>query len=211
MNGLGRIAYALVFLLLGEFTPVSDSPTANSLPVNEEISFLSTSVDTTIIRRCGLNFRIFDFSCTANNNYTISVTSLPGTQLGQDLVLEEVRLIIDHDWVADLDISLRSPSGVWVEISTDNGGASNDFGDPTDLSCERLSTFSMSACTSVEAAEGPFLGNFLPEGNLMILMMAPILTVTGSSNFAMMLLAMKGGSKQSNWFSPIKSSDPLLI
>ncbi|MEM9920682.1 MAG: proprotein convertase P-domain-containing protein, partial [Bacteroidota bacterium] len=115
---------------------------------------------------CGLFFAIPDASCTASSNYAIDVQNAPGSQLGADVLLEEIRLIIEHDWVGDLEISLTSPSGVRIPLSLKNGRGGQNYGDPTSPACTAPTIFSRRACTSIQNAVPPFIGTFLPEGNL---------------------------------------------
>ncbi|MEM1323492.1 MAG: proprotein convertase P-domain-containing protein, partial [Bacteroidota bacterium] len=121
---------------------------------------------TTAFADCQINFNIPDNSCTAASRYLYTVDNAPGSSLGNDLVLLEVRIIIDHSWDADMDIFLRSPSGVEVELSTDNGGGADNYGDPSDATCQSFTAFTMNACTAIIDAQAPFIGRFLPEGNL---------------------------------------------
>ena len=44
---------------------------------------------------CPLNISIPDFQCTSLNTFPIEVSSVPGTALGTDLILEEVRLLLN--------------------------------------------------------------------------------------------------------------------
>ena len=94
---------------------------------------------------CGLFFAIPDASCTASSNYAIDVQNAPGTQLGADVLLEEIRLIIEHDWVGDLEISLTSPSGVRIPLSLKNGRGGQNYGDPTSPACTAPTIFSRRA------------------------------------------------------------------
>ena len=126
----------------------------------------SSSFDVSPTASCNINFQILDNSCTASSRYTYPVSAVPGTSLGTDVVLSEVRMVVEHSWDADLDIFLRSPSGVEVELTTDNGGGADNYGDPTDLNCQNYTTFTMSACVSIIDGVAPFIGAFLPEGNL---------------------------------------------
>lgn len=67
---------------------------------------------------------------------------------------------IDHTFAADLDIYLESPLGTRVELSTDNGGAGNNF-------CQTVfDDAAGTSITSVVAADAPFTGVFAPEGLL---------------------------------------------
>ena len=114
---------------------------------------------------CGTSVPIPDNSCGPANRYGINVPLAPGTQLGTDVKLKEVKLIIEHTWNSDLDIHLISPSGVMVELSTDNGGSGHNYGNPNDPTCSNVTTFSMSAATPITAGTSPFIGTYLPEGS----------------------------------------------
>ncbi|MCB0782414.1 MAG: hypothetical protein KDC03_23235, partial [Flavobacteriales bacterium] len=64
---------------------------------------------------CGLGIGIPDASCPATTDALLSVVA-PGTQLGTDVVLESVDLIIDHTFNADLEVRLTSPNNVTVDL-----------------------------------------------------------------------------------------------
>ena len=114
---------------------------------------------------CQLNLPIPDNSCSAANRFPIEVDDAPGNQLGTNVFLKEVRLIAEHTWTADLDISLISPSGITVELSSDNGGDGDNYGNPSVVSCGAFTSFSMSASTPITAGSAPFVGSFVPEGS----------------------------------------------
>ncbi|MEM6699211.1 MAG: proprotein convertase P-domain-containing protein, partial [Bacteroidota bacterium] len=117
---------------------------------------------------CGLGIAIPDSSCNTTNIFRIDVAGESGTQLGTDIFLEEVRLIIAHTWIADLDISLISPTGRRVEVSTDNGEDEDNYGDPSDVSCGSYISFTSSSCNSItDIVLPPFVGSYQPEGNLL--------------------------------------------
>jgi len=125
---------------------------------------------------CGLGLQIPDATCpddapfAPSNPFEISVNNAPGTTLGTDVYLKEVRLLIEHGWTGDLDIKLQSPAGIEVELSSDNGGGNNNYGDPDLDSCAGYMTFAAAACASIaDQAEAvpPFTAQaFLPEGSL---------------------------------------------
>jgi subtilisin-like proprotein convertase family protein len=72
---------------------------------------------------------------------------------------------INHTFDADLDIFLIHPDGTRIELSTDNGGGSDNFG--TGAGClGTLTTFDDEAATSITAGIAPFAGAFRPEGVL---------------------------------------------
>jgi uncharacterized repeat protein (TIGR01451 family) len=75
-----------------------------------------------------------------------------------DTVLDvEVRLNITHTYDRDLDIFLIGPDNTRVELTTDNGGSSNDFID---------TIFDDEATTPITDGTAPFTGRFRPEGSL---------------------------------------------
>jgi hypothetical protein len=121
---------------------------------------------------CGLGLPINDLSCDANHDFNINVLQTPGNVLGTDVFLKEVRLIVKHEWVADLDISLISPSGVEVNLSSDNGSGNDNYGDPDNGLCNAYTSFIShtlpGVCTVPSIVDGsaPFIGNYLPEESL---------------------------------------------
>jgi len=59
-------------------------------------------------------------------------------------VLNSVSVILSHTYMDDVDISLRAPNGVIVNLSNDNGGTFNDM-------CVKFSNFHDSALSDVNA------------------------------------------------------------
>ncbi len=118
---------------------------------------------------CQVGLDIPDQGCIT---LPVEISSAPGTQLGTDVYLKEVHLTVQHPWDADLDITLQSPSGQSVLLTSDNGGQMDNYGDPADLSCTTYTTFGNlieeSACseTSVANGQAPFVGVYLPEDPL---------------------------------------------
>ncbi|MEZ4982382.1 MAG: fibronectin type III domain-containing protein [Saprospiraceae bacterium] len=118
---------------------------------------------------CNLDLPIPDAGCPTPNEIPIQITMAPGTSLGPDVILDEVRLIIEHEWLIDLEGFLRSPSGKLVQLFDENGGTNDDFGDPSDTTCQTFMTLlNAVACgeTSIDEAGPPFSGRYLPLGNL---------------------------------------------
>jgi hypothetical protein len=111
---------------------------------------------------CGLDIAITDNNCTSDGTIyqpeevEIIENNNPGI-LGVDVYLSEVRIILEHTWANDLNITLLSPSGVSVELTANNGGGDDNFGDPADTLCNSYSTFAVAACTPVEEGLPPFL------------------------------------------------------
>ena len=112
---------------------------------------------------CQLGLPIDDDTCPEDspiyqpNVFPIQVSNAPGTQLGIDVFLKEVRILIQHGWLNDLDIMLQSPGGRLITLTSDNGGGENDYGNPNDLSCDSATIFRNNACLSIEEGVPPYL------------------------------------------------------
>ena len=92
-------------------------------------------------------------STTGGVNYTSTI------DIPYDLEITDVNVTINipHTYTADLDISLISPNGTTVELSTDNGGSGNDY----------INTvFDSEASNTIQSGSPPFTGTFIPEGDL---------------------------------------------
>lgn len=74
----------------------------------------------------------------------------------------DVALRMSHTWDADLDIFIVDPHGTRVELSTDNGSLTDDYG--TEALWTRFDDESMAY--DITDYEGPFPGTFRPEGIL---------------------------------------------
>lgn len=66
---------------------------------------------------------------------------------------------INHGWIDDLEIYLRSPNGTLVELTTDNGGGGDNYTN---------TCFTLSGTTSITdtGSSAPYTGSWLPEGDL---------------------------------------------
>ncbi len=118
---------------------------------------------------CGLGLPITDNNCPDGgvfyqpDQFVINVSGAPGSALGTNVYLKEVRLIILHPWAGDLDISLKSPSGKTAKLSFDNGGGDDNYGSPI-VGCGEYMVFSVAACQSITEGQAPFLdGTYQPE------------------------------------------------
>lgn len=63
-------------------------------------------------------------------------------------------LDISHTFVGDIDISLTSPAGATIDVSSDNGGSGDDY---------RGTIFAMGCATPVTSGTAPFRGCYRPE------------------------------------------------
>jgi len=86
--------------------------------------------------------------------------------LGQDIFIESIDMIIEHGWPSDLKISLESPSGDIMTLSNHNGTVTNNFGDIQDPTCTKVTSFNMNACTNINDNRPPFIGSFIPDGDI---------------------------------------------
>jgi len=86
-------------------------------------------------------------------SYTASV------EIFENVIVSDINVTINisHAWDSDLNISLRSPNGVTVDLSSGNGGAGDNYTD---------TVFDQEASTIITAGSPPFTGSFVPEGDL---------------------------------------------
>lgn len=117
---------------------------------------------------CDANISIPDNNCI---ELDIVVSGTPGNQLGQNVFLEEIRLIVSHVWRNDLDIRLISPDGsVEVKLITERGGSGDHLGAPAGLDCSSPLIFSQSVCVADSirhiTSSSNVVGLFFPEDDL---------------------------------------------
>jgi len=111
---------------------------------------------------CEMGMAIPDNDCI---DVPIDVTGLVGSQLGTDIILSNVNIIIEHTADMDVHISLESPNGVTVDLSTGNGGMSDNYG-IIDGTCTQYTNFNMTGVDGdIFAGTPPYLGSFIPEGD----------------------------------------------
>jgi hypothetical protein len=122
---------------------------------------------------CSIGLNLTDGACDPNVNVipdpdrvVINVNNAPGSQLGTDVFLQEVQLIITHTWSNDLDIRLKSPGGQEIPLSLDNGGGDDNYGDPQAANCTGFARLSMNSCVSIVGAQAPFTDQpYRPQGS----------------------------------------------
>lgn len=133
---------------------------------NESGTFIT---HTTNPSDCPIDIPIPDNNCMTPLELGIEVNTQAGAALGVDVILQEVRLIIEHEWLVDLDAYLISPSGVIVELFNESGGTNNNFGNPADTACEQYMTLlNGNACGEppLSMSGPPYTGRYLPLGDL---------------------------------------------
>ncbi|MBK7343049.1 MAG: fibronectin type III domain-containing protein [Saprospiraceae bacterium] len=59
---------------------------------------------------CGLYFKIDDDNCPSENTFYLNVNNQAGSSLGNDIALTAVDVIMRHTFLADLHLTLVSPS-----------------------------------------------------------------------------------------------------
>ncbi len=116
---------------------------------------------------CGMSVSIPDNSCGSPLVYSVEVSEINGNRMGYDVVLKSVNLIISHTFAADVEISLRSPSGIVIPLSVGNGSYGNNYGNPQDIHCEQVASFIRDAVRGSAALnKPPFIGMFRPDVSL---------------------------------------------
>jgi gliding motility-associated-like protein len=94
-----------------------------------------------------------DISASSGGTYTSVIN------IQDDLPVDDVnvKINIDHAWDADLNISLESPSGLIVDLSSGNGGGGDNYTD---------TIFDDDGASPITGGSPPFTGTFQPEGSL---------------------------------------------
>jgi uncharacterized repeat protein (TIGR01451 family) len=94
----------------------------------------------------------------------LNTTDIPITVSGFAGVIAKVgiSLHLTHTFDGDLRISLISPDGTSVALSTQRGGSGDNYG----TSCSGRTIFDDAAVPSITSAVAPFVGTFKPEGTL---------------------------------------------
>lgn len=121
---------------------------------------------------CRLQYTLDDNNCPEGaparppNRVNIRVAAAPGSRLGQDVYLQEVRLILAHTWISDIHVELQSPTGRVVTLFGNIGGGDDHFGDPTDTLCRRYARLTPASCTNLTDGQPPYLDRpYRPQEN----------------------------------------------
>lgn len=85
--------------------------------------------------------------------FNINVSGL-SSNLYSNYGLTSVTVNITHPYDGDLEVVLISPNGIQTILSSNNGGAGDNY---------TGTVFTMAAGTSITAGVAPFTGNFIPE------------------------------------------------
>ncbi len=96
-----------------------------SLPRN-----FSTAINRS--RPCPLNLTIPDTTC---RRFPIYVDDAPGVSLGTDVLLDEVRIVVEHPWRSDLRLFLETPDGTRVQLAGGFNAGDDHLGHPSSDGC----------------------------------------------------------------------------
>ncbi|MBU1921193.1 proprotein convertase P-domain-containing protein [bacterium] len=103
------------------------------------------------------------------SEYTYYVTGAypldPPTTVDIELVVPDNFVIADinvgvdlvHTYDGDVELTLESPTGTFVDLSIGNGSGGDNY---------ECTVFDMDATTSITAGVAPFTGSYIPEGDL---------------------------------------------
>ncbi len=113
---------------------------------------------------CLIDVHLQDDNCSiGGESYFIDVKQTG--VLGQNIFVESIDLILEHPWLADLELTLFNPAGSSVTLAQYTGAAQNNFG-ISNATCDSVTTFTSNACLSIEDGMAPFVGSFNPISSL---------------------------------------------
>lgn len=114
--------------------------------------------------QCGTSIDIQDESCNlGGQTFELNVTETGF--LGFDVFVESIDLIVEHEWLADLELILENPNGAQAILTQFNGPGFDHFG-INNGSCDTVTQFSSNACISIKNGQPPFLGVYKPISSL---------------------------------------------
>ena len=95
---------------------------------------------------------------------SMAISGAPGNNLGTNVFIDRVEVIVQHTFINQIGMYLISPSGVQIALSNANGGISDHYGNPANCPNE-VTTFASWAGSSINIANAPFIGAYLPQGD----------------------------------------------
>lgn len=164
INDIETDSYILQSLIANTDYSVYVSSNCETIASNWSGPYLFTTAEAQLENPslCGIDISIPDNDCIS---FSIDVSEIPYSSLGMDVVLEEVRLIIDHEFNDDIDMWLISPSGAQTLLFSDVGDDATGFG-ITDGTCSQYTSLNMyGADGNINLGEYPFVGSYIPEGD----------------------------------------------
>ncbi len=120
---------------------------------------------------CPLNFDLRDTSCASGGQFfNVHTHNAPGFALGTDVLVQGVRIMIEHPWRSDLGVWLHSPDGTRVQLIGGLNAGDKNIGDPAGSPCvqfvELTNDSSIALPLSAAAEQDNFTGYYLPLDNL---------------------------------------------
>lgn len=94
---------------------------------------------------------------TDTSRFNLNVSGLSPSTMNFNVGLESVTISVNHTRDADIDCFLAAPDGTLIELTTDNGGTSDNYTN---------TIFRHDAGTSIISGTAPFTGTYKPEGEL---------------------------------------------
>lgn len=136
----------------GTTTSRDTTPASNKANINVNVQAGST---------INHNFSTGNISTPIPDATTIEVPiTIP---VGGTLVQMVPQIRLNHTFDADLDLTLVSPSGQTIDLSSDNGGSGDNYGSGSTDCAGAKTGFNDLAGTSIRNGVAPFVGTFEPE------------------------------------------------
>ena len=136
------------------------TPGTYTITVTGTSSSVTKSIDVTLSNDCVecINYTATDTPVAISASGTPSVTST--ITVAPDVAILDINVTVDisHTYVSDLTLTLTSPNGTSVELTSANGAPGADNYTNT--------VFDQEATDAITAAVAPFTGTFVPEGDL---------------------------------------------
>jgi gliding motility-associated-like protein len=152
-------------------------------------SFTTANIECDVYELTGLSLSVGPDGGTVTTS-TIEVGS------GVEITDIDIQINIIHTWDSDLDITITSPSGTVVELTSDNGGSGDNY---------TGTIFDDQASTGITAGSAPFAGSYIPEQALS--------AFNGESSFGTWTLAItddtSGDSGTLNSWSVATCGEPI--
>lgn len=98
----------------------------------------SFTTDLNNARPCPLNLDLRDTSCNNIQIFRLYVDEAPGAALGGDVLLQGVRMMIEHPWRSDLSIWLVSPDSTRIQLIGGLNAGDQNIGDPQGAVCPQF-------------------------------------------------------------------------
>ena len=138
--------------------PLNDTLICEGESVQFEVDYFGPTSDEVVFESFPL-YAIGNGNHPLNNPYEsrITITNVnPTVIVDPNVNMCRVCVDLDTDFDSDIHLYLISPDGQYLELSTGNGGAGDNYTN---------TCFTVDATTPIQAGSAPFTGDFLPEGN----------------------------------------------